>query len=143
MAVHDVRAEVEVHQRVDDRAGEEAEALVLVAAEAVDVGAAEVVVVVHEVERDALIHEGLDAAVLLAPAQLHLKLALELHVLGVLLRDGGVERQDDAHVVAALLEHRGERADHVGQTAGLDERDALGSCKQDLHVGVPPSSKMT
>ena len=143
VAVHDVRAEVKVHQRVDDRAGEEAEALVLVAAEAVDVGAAKVVVVVHKVERDALIHEGLDAAVLLAPAQLHLKLTLELHILGVFLRDGGVERQDDAHVVAALLEHGGERADHVSQAAGLDERDALGSCKQDLHVGVPPSSKMT
>ena len=114
MAVHDVRAEVKVHQRVDDGAGEEAEALVLVAAQAVDVGTAEVVVVVHEVERDALIHEGFDAAVLPAPAQLHLKLALELHVLGVLLRDGGVQRQDDAHVVAALPEHRGKRADHVG-----------------------------
>ena len=112
--MHDIGLEAQVRQRVDDGAAEEAEALVLVAAHAVDVGAAKVEVIVHEIEGHALILEGLDAAVLPAPAQLHLKLALQLHLGRPLLGNGGVQRQDDAHVHVLLLEHRGERAHDVG-----------------------------
>ena len=134
VAVDDVGLEVKMHQRVDDRAVKEAEALVFVAAQTVDIGAAEVILVIHEVEGHALIFKALHAAVLAAPAKLDLKLAFELHLADILFRDGGVERQDDAHVVALRLEHGGKRAHHVGQTAGLDERHAFGCRKENLHV---------
>ena len=133
VAVDHVGLEVEVNQRVDHRAVEEAEALVFVAAQTVDVGTAEVILVIHEIEGHALIFEALDAAILAAPAKLDLKLTFQLHLADVLLRDGGVQRQDDAHVRALRLEHRGERADHVGQTAGLNERDTFGCRKENLH----------
>ena len=134
MAVDDVGLEVKMHQRVDDRAVKEAEALVFVAAQTVDIGAAEVILVIHEIEGHALIFKALDAAVLAAPAKLDLKLAFELHLADILLRDGGVQRQNDAHVVALRLEHGGKRAHHVGQAAGLDKRYAFGCRKENLHV---------
>ena len=133
VAVDDVRLEAQVRQRVDDCAAEVAVALVLVAAHAVDVGAAEVVLIVHEVERDALIDQGLDAAVLVTPAQLDLKLALILHLLAEGIGDGAVQRQDDAHVDALALQHGGQGARHVGQAAGLDKGDAFGSGKKNSH----------
>ena len=134
VAVDDVGLEVEMHQRVDDGAVEEAEALVFVAAQTVDVGTAEVILVIHEVEGHALIFKALHAAVLAAPAKLDLKFALELHLADILLGDGGVQRQDDAHVVALRLEHGGKRAHHVGQAAGLDKGYAFGRRKENLHV---------
>ena len=136
VAVDDVGLEAQVRQRVDDRAAEEAEALVLVAAQTVDVAAAKVELVVHEVEGHALILQRLDAAVLLAPAELNLELALGLHLGSPLFRDGRIQRQDHAHIGALLLEHRRQRAHNVGQAAGFDKRHALGRGKQNLHIGL-------
>ena len=133
VAVDDVGLPVQVRERVDDGAAEEAKALVLVPAQAVDVGAAEVELVVHEVEGDALILEGLDPAVLVAPAQFHLELALVLHLACPLLGDGGVQGKDDADVMSLLRQHGRERADHVGQAAGFDERHAFGCGEQNFH----------
>ena len=133
VAVDEVRLEAQVRQRVDDCAAEVAIALVLVAAHAIDVGAAEVVLIVHKVERDALVHQGLDAAVLVTPAQLDLKLALVLHLLAEGIGDGAVQRQDDAHVHALALQHGRQSARHVGQAAGLDKGDTLGSGKKNSH----------
>ncbi len=133
VAVDDVGLEIKMHERVDDRAVEEAEALVFVAAQTVDIGAAEVILVVDEVEGHALILKALDAAILTAPAQLDLEFAFELHLADVFLRNGGVQRQDDADVRALRLQNGGKCADDVGKTAGLNKRYALGSCKKDLH----------
>ena len=47
--------------------------------------------------------------------------------------DARVERQIDGNVVAELCQLRRERADHVGEAAGLGERHALGGGKNDLH----------
>ena len=133
VAVHDVGLEAQVRKRVNDRAAEEAEALILIAAQAVDVAAAEVEMIVDEVEGHALILKRLDAAVLPAPAKLDLKLAFGLHLGGPFLGDGRVQRHHDAHVDALLGQNRGKRAHDVGQAARLDKRHAFGSGKQNLH----------
>ncbi len=57
---------------------------------------------------------------------------------------GGVERQDDGALVAAAGEGAGQRADDVGEAAGLGEADHLGGGEQNTdrhrleHVVLPP-----
>ena len=129
VAVENVGPEIKMHQRVDHCPAEEAEALILIPAQAIDVGAAEVELVIHKVEGDALILKRLDAAVLLAPAQLHLKLAFQLHLADILLGNGGIQRQNDAHIRALCLKDGRERAHNIRQAAGFDKRHTFGSGK--------------
>ena len=133
MAVDDIGLEIKMHKRVDDRAVEEAETLVFVAAQTIDVGTAEIILVIDKVEGHALILKALDAAILTAPAQLDLELTFELHLVDILLRDGGIQRQNHTDIRTLRLENGGERTDNVGKTAGLNKRYALGSCKKNLH----------
>ncbi len=133
VAVDDIGLEIKMHKRVDDRAVEEAETLVFVAAQTIDVGTAEIILVIDKVEGYALILKALDAAILTAPAQLDLELTFELHLVDILLRDGGIQRQNHADIRTLRLENGGERTDNVGKTAGLNKRYALGSCKKNLH----------
>ena len=133
VAVDHVGLEVEVNQRVDHRAIEEAEALVFVAAQTIDVGTAEIILVIDKVEGHALILKALDAAILTTPAQLDLELTFELHLVDILLRDSGIQRQNHTDIRTLRLENGGERTDNVGKTAGLNKRYALGSCKKNLH----------
>ena len=133
VGMDDVRLPVQQGQGVEDAAAEEAETLVLVAAQAVDVGTAEVILVVHEVPGDAVLLEHLNTAVLLAPAQLYLKVQHMGHLAGVLLRNRAVQGQNDAHVVALLGQHRRKRTNHVRQAARLDKRHAFAGSKQNFH----------
>ena len=133
VAVQHVREVVQPRQHLQHRAGEEGEALALVAAQAVDVGAVEVVLVVDKVVGHACERQLLDAAVLVPPAQIDVKHALLGHLLLVFLGNFSVQRQYDAHVFALCRERLGQRAQHVGQAAGLDEGDAFGRRHQNFH----------
>ena len=70
MAVDYVRLEVQLLDRVDNGTAEEAIALVLVPAEPVNVGTAEVILIFDKIEGYALGFQRLDAAVLFTPAAL-------------------------------------------------------------------------
>ncbi len=133
MGVDHVGLEVQQGQAVQGRAAEEAEALVLVAAHAVNVGTTKVELVVHEVPLHAVLLDHLDAAVLTAPAKLHLKVAHVGHLAGPLLGNGRIQGHNDANVMAFLGQHGSQRTNHVRQTAGLDKGDAFAGRKQDLH----------
>ena len=133
VGVDDVRLEAQQGQRVEYPAAEEAEAFMLVAAHAVNVAAAKVILVVHKVEDYAVIFQRFDAAVLLAPAQVHLKVQFMLHLIGIFFGDGAVKGQDDPHIVSLGGQHGRKGAHHVGQAAGFYKRDAFGGRKQDFH----------
>ena len=139
VGMDDVRLEIQQGQGVEGGTAEEAIALVLVATQTVHVGTAEVVLVVQEVVGHAVLFQLLNAAVLAAPAQLHVEVEHELHIGLILLVDGGVHGQDDANIMALLAEHGSQRADHVRQTAGLDKGYAFAGSKENLHEGIPPS----
>jgi len=134
MAVDDVGLEVQHGQGVQAGAAEEAEALVLIAAHAVDVAAAEIIFIVHEPEGHSAVHQFLDAAVLLAPAQVDLEIHLVAHLLLIFLGDLGVQGQHHLHIMTGFRQHGGEGAHHIGQAACFDERNAFRGGKQYLHT---------
>ena len=126
VAVDDIRLEAEMRKGINHRTGEVAKALVLIAAETIDIGTAEIILIVDKVESDPLILKRADATVLLAPAEDYLEFTFELHLSPVFRRDGGVQRKNHADVHAAAFQNRGECADNVGKTACLDKRNAFG-----------------
>ena len=138
VAVDDVRLEAQMRKRIDDRTAEEAEALVLVAAHAIDVGTAEVELIVHEVPLHAILLDHLDAAVLTAPAQLYRKLCHRLgDELGIFL-DLVVVRKDQDHFVAGDPSQCCRQSlHHVAQAAGLGIGRAFGSKNGDSHTISP------
>ena len=130
VAVDDVGGEVDVKQGLQHGAGEEGEALAVVV-EAVETAALEVILVVEEVVGHAVDLSLEQAAVLAAPAHRdgvvgHIfQLVAELQV--------AVQRHDDAGVHAVLDQSLGQRASHIGQTAGLRKGGCFRSSIQDLH----------
>ena len=133
VGVQHVGVEVNQRQHVEHRAAEKAVALVLIPAQAVDVGTAKVVLVVQEVEDYAVLFEHLHAAVLPAPAQLDVKMQQVLHLLLILLGNGRVHGQHHTHVMSLFGQHRRQRAYHVRQAARFDKRDAFACGEQNFH----------
>ena len=136
VAVEDVGHPVQTGQQVDDRLAEEGEALAVVEL-AVQRTAAEIVLVVHEVPRHAVLLQREQAAVLVAPAQVHIDIAAERHLLPPLLADLAVQRQDHRHLVAVPGQCRGQTARHIGKPPGLAEGERLTGHIQDLHTAAP------
>ena len=135
VAVQDValKAFGQVLQALGDGLGEKREALAVVK-EAVGIVARKVVLVVHEHIGDAVVLELLQPAVLVAPAQAHVKVGKVLHLRLVLVLDGGVLRHHHNDFGASAHECRRQRARHVTQATGLNKRCALGRGKHDLHL---------
>ena len=135
VAVQDValKAFGQVLQALGDGLGKKREALAVVK-EAVGIVARKVVLVVHEHIGDAVVLELLQPAVLVAPAQAHVKVGKVLHLRLVLVLDGGVLGHHHNDFGASAHECRRQRARHVTQAAGLNKRRALGRGKHDLHL---------
>ena len=138
VAVQHVGDEVDLRQRFQHRAAEEGKALALVAAQAVDVIPAEILLGVDEIEGDALVFQLLHADVLMPPAEVDVEIQHMLHLFAPLCADRLVKRQNDAHILTVFPNFLRQRADHVGQSAGLDERDTFGRSKQNFHFIFPP-----
>ena len=136
VAVEHVGHPVQAGHQVDDRLGEEGEALAVVKL-AVQPGTGEVVLVVHEVPGHATALQREQAAVLMPPAQVHVDIAAERHLLPPLLADLAVQGQDHRHLVAAFGQRRGQAACHVRQAAGLAEGERLARYIQDTHDDAP------
>ena len=75
-------------------------------------------------------HEPLDANILAAPAEVHRKAEHVLDLVVVLVLYHAVVRGDDARVHAEGGEALGQRADDVGQAAGLGDGRALGEAHE-------------
>ena len=130
MAVQDIGLKAYQRQRVEHRAAEKPVSLILVPAHPIDVRAVEIVAVVHEIPGQSFVFQSLNAAILPAPSQLHLKINHMLHLAFELLRDFAIQGQNHAHIHAPGLEHRRQRAHHVRQAARLDEGNAFGRGKE-------------
>ena len=93
---------------------------------------AEVLLVVDEIYRHAVKHQLLDADICLPPAERAVKVEHVLHAVGVFILDDAVIRRYDARVDAELCKRLRQRADDVGQSAGLAQRRAL--CRRQQHI---------
>ena len=130
VAVDDVRLEIGVEQHLQNRAGEEGEALAVIV-EAVEAAALEVILIINEVV-DHAVALGLEqAAVLAAPAHRHAEVGdigqriLEFQIT--------VQRHNHAGINAIADQRLGQSARNIGQTAGLGKRGSLAGCIQDFH----------
>ena len=103
VAMHHVRLLRKGGQQLCHRAGEESEALAVVIV-AVKLSAAEVALIVDKIPRDALVFEGEQAAVDLAPGKAHIGPAFKVQFLSPFVLHRLVKRQDDAHAVARCRE---------------------------------------
>ena len=135
IAVEDVtlKAGRQVLQALGDGLGEERKTFAVVK-EAVRIVARKVALVVDEHIGDAVVLELLESAVLVAPAQAHVKVGEVLHLRLVLVLDGGVLGHHDDDLGAGAHKRRRQRARHVAQATGLNKRCALGRGKHDLHL---------
>ena len=135
IAVQDVTLKTgrQVLQTLGDGLGEKREALAVIK-EAVRIVARKVALVVDEHIGDAVVLELLETAVLVAPAQAHVKVGEVLHLRLVLVLDGGVLGHHHDNFGAGAHKRRGQRARHVAQATGLYKRCALGRGKHDLHL---------
>ena len=135
VAVQDValKAGRQVLQALGDGLGEERKALAIVK-ESVRIVARKVALVVDEHIGDAVVLELLQPAVLVTPAQAHVKVGKVLHLRLVLVLDGGVLGHHHDDLGAGAHERRRQRARHVTQATGLNKRCALGRGKHDLHL---------
>ena len=128
VAVDDVRGPVQLARGLDDGAGEVSEPLAVVEV-AVDLPALEVILVVHEPVGDAVALQLEDAAVDLTPGQGDVEILQEGHLAAPFLADSLIQGEDDLDLVAFLGQSLGQRAGHIGQTAGLDKGSDLGRSK--------------
>ena len=121
VAVQHVGLEVQARDRLSYGAGKERVLFALGHAAAVDFIAV-IALVVHEIDDYAVDHELLNADILMAPAEINVKIGHVLDAPAELLLDDPVIRRDDARIHAEIREILRQRADHVGETAGLRQR---------------------
>ena len=74
-----------------------------------------------------------NAAVLVAPAETDIGVLDVEELFPHLLADRRVQRTEHAHIMSLCREGLGQRACHVAQTAGLDERSAFAGYIHDFH----------
>ena len=128
-----LKAGRQVLQALGDGLGEKRKALAVIK-EAVRIVARKVALVVDEHIGDAVVLELLETAVLVAPAQAHVKVGEVLHLRLVFVLDGGVLGHHHDDFGAGAHKRRRQRARHVAQATGLHKRCALGRGKHDLHL---------
>ena len=137
VAMQHIRHKVNQRQAFEHRTAEIGEPLALVRAIAIDIVAAEILLVVDEVEGNPVVDELFNAHVLPAPAEVDVEKQHMFHLLAPFGFDGGVHGQHHAHVYPLIAQALGQRAHHVRQTAGLDKRYAFARGKQNLHWETP------
>ena len=123
----------QVGQQGHRRLGEEGEALPVVHI-AVQAPAAEIPLVVRKIPGDAPVFQGEQAAVFMPPAQVHIDIAAEVHLLPPALGDLAIQRQQHGGMVALRRHRRGQTAQHVRKAPGFAERGRLAGDIQNIHM---------
>ena len=136
MAVDDIRTEADERQHRQHSLGEEAELLDIPQDIAVQLFAVEEMLVVDIIIADTVQLACHNADIEIAqPAQIHIEISDIRKATAILLRDTGIVRNDDTHIVFFLIQGFRKRADNIRQTSGLDKRYAFRCGKQYvLHI---------
>ena len=138
VAVHDLGRKVQRRDRVQHGAAEEGVLLALGLVAAVD-PVAEILLVVDQIEDDAVHDQLFNADIGQTPAELAVEMAEMLGLAGVFILDDAVIGGDDARVDIQRTEGLGQCADHVGKTSGLGQRHALGGGEEHLRHLLAPA----
>ena len=141
VAVNDVGEEAQMAGGLDDRPGEEGEALGVVIV-AVEAAAFEVILVVHEIVGHAVPLKLKETAVGVAPGQMDMEILKIGHLAAPVVPDALIKGEDDPYVMAKLRHGLGQGTGHIGQTAGLDEGGYLRGCKENVHKQTPFLEKL-
>ena len=128
VAVQDVRRPIQSRQHVQHRFAEETEPFGFVI-EIVQALAAEVVFVIDEIDRHAFVLQLEQAAVLAPPAQLDRLGRHRFQLTAKTLRYVAVQRNDHPGIDLQFFQRPRQRADDVGQSAGLGKRHRFGGGK--------------
>ena len=123
----------QVGQQGYRRLGEEGKALPVVHV-AVQAPAAEIALVVRKIPGDAPVFQGEQPAVFVPPAQVHIDIAAEVHLLPPALGDLAIQRQQHGGMVALRRHRRGQTAQHVRKAPGFAERGRLAGDIQNIHM---------
>ena len=124
VAVDHVRPEVQMLQHPHHGAGEKAEALPVVHI-AVQIRAAEVLLVIQKIPRHAVLFHGKQAAVCVPPRKIHIVEAAESQLPAKGLFDPLIQGQDHRRAYPLLRQSRGERACYIGKPPGFAEGNGL------------------
>ena len=128
VAVDHLRHILQPGQQRHHRPAEKGEALAVVIF-AVEASALEIALVIHEIPCHALILQGEQAAILVAPAQIHIDVAAKSHFFAPLVADLSVKGQDHRHLVAVFGQGRRQTARHVGKAPCFAKGRGLAGCK--------------
>ena len=121
VAVDDVRLVADCRKHIQYGAAEERKTLRVVIF-AVNLSALEIVFVVNEVVGDAVLLQTENAAVLIAPRQLHIQAGDKRHLVAPFLRNLRIQRADYTYLAPLLRQSLRQGACNVSETAGLDKR---------------------
>ena len=122
IAVQDVRFKIDILDHFADRFREEREPLRVVI-EPIDAAVAlEIILIVDEVIFDAVITGLKHAAVLVAPAKRHIKIAKELHLFAPFRFNRAVERHNHPAGMLPAADCARQRTRHVRKASGRDKR---------------------
>ena len=139
VAVNDVRMEINHRQDGQRSLGEEAELLDIPVDISIGLFPVEIVLVVNEIVGHAIQFVGHDPHVNIAELpEIHIKMMDVAELAAIFVRDAPVVGQHNAHIVLAAVKRLGKRANHVGQSAGFDKRNAFRSDKQNVFHFNPP-----
>ena len=128
--------EVQLTGSLDDSPGEVSEALTVIEV-TVELPALEIVLVVHEPVGHAVALQREHAAVNLPPGQGDVEILQEGHLAAPLAADAFIQGENYLDLMTRLGQSLGQRAGHIGQTAGFNKRGHLGGGKQNFHISSP------
>ena len=141
--MQNIRHKINVRQDVQHRLAEVGKAFAVVKMPVETAASAEILLVVHEVVDDAVVLQHPDADIQLTPAEKDGSLIYCFHFRTKTFTDCAVKRHDhaDIHVLAAaLLNFRGQGAEHVAETAGRGKGQRLCADKEDFSHMMTPLS---
>ena len=136
MAMDDVRLEFQILAKLEAGTGKKTEALGVVrelpVAVIIKSGAAEITFMFNEIDRESVRCSLENLAPDNAVPRRNTHRPQDRLEPVLFLADGPVARQNQADVMTEFFQDLGQRAAHVAEAAGLDERHRLRSCEKDL-----------
>ena len=142
MAMDDIRTEADNRQYRKHCLGEKAELLDIPQNITIQLFAMEKVLIVNVIIPDSFIFAGHNAYIEVTQlAQIHIAMSKISKPAAEFLRNAGIVRQDDTHIIFALVQRFRKCAHNVCQAAGFYKRHAFRCSKQYIfHFRCPPSS---
>ncbi|MNI75025.1 hypothetical protein D3C73_1311480 [compost metagenome] len=128
MAVQHIRLKIDGRQAFQHRTVIEGETLPVVHI-AINAVTAKVVFIIDEIDGNTVVHDSLDTAILVAPADRHVDHSNMLHFRGVLCGNSFVFGQNHPYIHSCALQRFGQSSNDIGQPSRLDKRMGFGGGK--------------